>query len=163
MIVVKRLILLPSDAFLAIQRLLEVLTEEQSESFEIHTVLNGLVDECSYTFVAEDNQREGPSRFVGIGVIFFKQVYSHWIAEIHDVVVDEVCQGRGIGTELVKTLIEQAKEFAKLKKVSFLLNLTNNPDRGNSDFYRKLGFKLAAKACEGEENKTNLYRMTITP
>lgn len=155
MIVIKRLERVPDDTLLAINRLLEMLTGKQCKKpLSRSDVLECLLGENSFTFIAEDDQKEGPERFVGIGFIFFKKTYSHWLAEIHDVVVDETYQGQGIGTKLVEALIEKAQEFAALKKTSIQLSLTSRPGRKTHDFYCKLGFG---------KNETNLYRMTIAP
>ena len=155
MIVVRRLRRVSGDTLSSVNRLLGVLTENQLEkSLLLNDVLDCLCSQHSFIFVAEDTSKEGPERLVGMGLIFFKKTLSHWLAEIHDIAVDETCQRKGIGTKLVKALIEKAQEFAVLKKTNIQLSLTSRPSRKTHDFYYELGFR---------ENETNFYRMMIAP
>jgi GNAT superfamily N-acetyltransferase len=67
---------------------------------------------------------------------------------IEDVVVDEKCRGQGIGYQLTKRLLEQAKTMG-MKTV----HLTSNPKRKKANkLYNEMGF---------EQHGTNNYRFHI--
>lgn len=67
---------------------------------------------------------------------------------IEDVVVDEEYRGKGIGTKLISTAINQARQ----EKVKYL-DLTSNPKRVAANrLYQRLGF---------EKRNTNVYRIKL--
>ncbi|WP_413378732.1 GNAT family N-acetyltransferase [Alkalihalobacillus sp. 1P02AB] len=69
-------------------------------------------------------------------IIGFARVLTDFVrwGEIYDVVVDEEYQGRGIGTELVKRIINHSK-------VSRVRTFSLGASNGKGDFYKKLGFQ----------------------
>lgn len=115
-----------------------------------------------FILVALDTEKTGPVRYVGTATIFFQRNIVRWIAEIHDVVVDEASRGRGIGEQLTNELLLCARVFAARCGQSIKLYLTSRPSRVAANaLYQKLGFTLVAKA-EGEWG-TNLYKLVIRP
>ena len=101
-------------------------------------------------------------KFIGMGSVFYQRNLARWIAEIHDVVVVEAHRGHGIGQELVKTLLEDARTFAREKDVRIKLYLTSRPSRiAANNLYLKLGFTQVAHATGGWG--TNLYKMMLAP
>ncbi len=75
---------------------------------------------------------------------------------LHEVCVDEQFQNMGIGTALVKGLIERA---------SFIGNtgiaLSTPEDLNIDDWYSRLGFKLWSKK-DGKKRMLNVYYMPLT-
>lgn len=70
-------------------------------------------------------------------------------AWLEDVVVDELCRGRGYGARLVEHAISQARQFSAKS-----LNLTSQPHRvAANGLYQKMGFK---------PRETNLYRFELS-
>ncbi len=115
-----------------------------------------------YLFVAVDDLGSFPHNYLGMGSIFFQRNLARWIAEIHDVVVDEPQRGRHIGETLTKKLIDTAQSFATNRDQKIKLFLTSRPSRTAANaLYRKLGFVLVAQA-DGAWG-TNLYKMNIMP
>lgn len=73
------------------------------------------------------------------------------IGTIHDVVVDEAFQGKGIGSLLIQSIIRYCKT-----ECFDVLELTCRPEREAANhLYQKEGFQLQAAACDGG---TNYYR-----
>ncbi|MBI4457839.1 GNAT family N-acetyltransferase, partial [Candidatus Uhrbacteria bacterium] len=120
--------------------------------------LNGLLcDPLCAMLAAVDTCVCGRERWRGMAMIFFQRKPSGWLAEIHDVVVDESFRRRGVGEGLVRELMEVALEFSQTRNAKVTLTLTSKPSRGAANpLYLKLGFVLVAKA-EGESG-TNLYK-----
>ncbi len=128
-------------------------------SIGMEELLQALSDPNYYLFVAEDVVS---GEYIGMGSIFFQRNLVRWFAEIHDMAVDEKYRGQGIGKAIVKALINQASEFAKVLKKPIPVYLTSNPKRiAANTLYAKMGFQLIAKA-EGEKG-TNLYRFIVNP
>lgn len=114
-----------------------------------------------YLLIAKDSSQKYPKNFVGMGLIFFQRNLGRWIAEIHDVVVDEKYRKRGIGTKIVEELVNIAKAFARQKKNKIELYLTSRPSRVESNkLYLRVGFVQIAQAIG--ESGTNLYKMIIS-
>lgn len=100
--------------------------------------------------------------YMGMATIFFQRNLARWIAEIHDVVVDEQYRGMGIGKDLTIATMNTALLFAIERNVSLKLFLTSRPSRVvANNLYRKLGFVLVAKAT-GPWG-TNLYKIIVEP
>jgi ribosomal protein S18 acetylase RimI-like enzyme len=100
--------------------------------------------------------KESDDHYAGIGSIFFQRNLAQWIAEIHDVVVDERYRGRGYGRLVMHGLLDAAKEFAAIHDTKVKLSLTSNPTRiAANGLYTSLGFELRAQATG--ERGTNFY------
>lgn len=71
-------------------------------------------------------------------------------ASVEDVVVSSSCRGRGIGRQLVETIIDYARcELAPVE-----IHLTSRPHRvAANQLYRSLGF---------QQKETNVYRLCIS-
>lgn len=114
-----------------------------------------------YLLIAKDSSQKYPKNFVGMGSILFQRNLGRWIAEIHDVVVDENYRKRGVGTKIVVELVNIAKAFARQKKNKIELYLTSRPSRVESNkLYLRVGFVQVAQATG--ERGTNLYKMTVS-
>lgn len=102
--------------------------------------------------------------YLGMASIFFQRISGKWIAEIHDVAVDENSRRRGFGEALVGFLVLTAQNFCDEHNVTVYLSLTSNPKKrvAANNLYTKLGFILAAKA-EDNPLGTNLYKMVLRP
>lgn len=113
-------------------------------------------------FVAEDMLKGHMQSLLGMGSIFFQKNLGRWIAEIHDIVVDNGKRRMGLGEKIVNRLIEEADNFTHLRNKPIKLYLTSRPGRvAANKLYIKLGFVQVAKA-KGEWG-TNLYKMVIRP
>lgn len=100
--------------------------------------------------------------YMGMATIFFQRNLARWIAEVHDVVVDEQYRGMGIGKDLTIATMNTALLFAIERNVSLKLFLTSRPSRVvANNLYRKLGFVLVAEAT-GQWG-TNLYKIIVEP
>lgn len=114
-----------------------------------------------YLLIAKDLSQKYPKNFVGMGSIFFQRNLGRWIAEIHDIVVDENYRKRGVGTKIVVELVNITKAFAGQKKSKIKLYLTSRPSRVESNkLYLRVGFVQVAQAT-GEWG-TNLYKMIVS-
>lgn len=113
-------------------------------------------------YIALDDTRPAHEQIVGMASIFFQRNLTRWIAEVHDVVVDECYRGQGIGRMLMERLIAESQLFARDHAEKIKLYLTSRPSRlAANALYQKLGFTLVAQAT-GEWG-TNLYKMMIIP
>jgi len=162
MIRIERLTTISENVTKAIDKLLRQLSDNRpQEPFSACDIIKCWENGYCYIFLAIDTSKKKSERIVGMGVIFFQKTPSHWLAEIHDIVVDEACQNQGIGTAIVKELIQTAQTFAKTQNMTVRLSLTSKPKRNTEHFYRQFGFELRSRA-EGKRG-TNLYRMIIAP
>ena len=85
---------------------------------------------------------------VATGTLCVKHTLEFAIADIESVVVSSQCRGRGYGQELVRHMIDVAKEM----KVHHI-QLTSNPARVAANrLYQELGF---------ERYETNCYKMPV--
>jgi ribosomal protein S18 acetylase RimI-like enzyme len=125
-----------------------------------------LSNPLSRVLVARDMRKSYPENVVGMASIFYTHTLSGTIAEIHDVVVDPVCRGEGIGLRLVEGLIADVQRYANDIGTDITISLTSKPSRVVANkLYRKLGFTLTARHLRKNKESfgTNLYRKTITP
>lgn len=81
----------------------------------------------TYVIAKENNQIVG---FAGISVCFDE-------ATLNNIVVKKSCRGRGIGGELLETLIELCADL-KMKSLTLEVNVSNTPA---INLYEKFGFK----------------------
>jgi ribosomal protein S18 acetylase RimI-like enzyme len=93
--------------------------------------------------VAQDGKK-----IVGAASLYIIQKIGKSTGYIEDVVVDEAYRGRGLGTKLMTTLIEVAREKELLS-----ISLTSRPARvAGNKLYQKMGF---------EQKETNVYRLKL--
>lgn len=106
--------------------------------------LNFLVDHPDFTlFVATD---EG-NRIVGMLTLTCCHTLACSKYWIEDVVVDEVCRGKGVGRALVKAAVQHTKK----REEKSAIYLTSNPSRVSARaLYRSEGF---------EEYNTGVFRL----
>lgn len=150
-----------TDFIEGINRLLSQLTPSKSASITKPELHEALRNPNFYLLVARDLSQKYPENFVGMGSIFFQRNLGRWIAEIHDIVVDENYRNHGIGMKIVMELVNVAQDFARKKKNKIKLYLTSRPSRTEANnLYLKLGFVMVAQAT-GEWG-TNLYKMVIS-
>ncbi len=113
-----------------------------------------------YLLIAQDSSQEYPENIVGMGSIFFQRNVGRWIAEVHDVVVDENYRRRGIATKIMVELMDIVKNFAEQKKREVKVLLATNPWRAEAnELYLKLGFTQIAQATE---SGYHFYKMMIS-
>jgi ribosomal protein S18 acetylase RimI-like enzyme len=94
---------------------------------------------------------------VGMATVFLQRNLARWMAEIHDVVVDQQERGQGVGESLVQSLLALVDEFAVRKKSKIKVYLTSRPSRQAANaLYIKLGFTLVAQSTGNRG--TNLYK-----
>jgi len=85
---------------------------------------------------------------IGMSTLVFIRTPTGLRARVEDVVVDEKYRGKGLGENLVRRLISEAK-----RKKARYLDLTTSPNRKAANkLYEKLGFK---------KRDTNVYRMLL--
>ncbi len=153
-----------TDEFPFVDRL-SYLIEQQSPGERVLTeadVREVLANPNFHLFVAVDDQSKFPENYLGMGSIFFQRNLARWIAEIHDVVVDEPQRGKHIGEHITRALIATAQRFANERGQKIKLFLTSRPSRVAANaLYQKLGFVLVARSV-GVWG-TNLYKMNIVP
>lgn len=92
--------------------------------------------------VAQDGEK-----IAGMGMLFVAQKLGRRMGIIEDVVVSRAYRGTGVGTDIMKKLIE-AGRAKKLRTI----DLTSNPEKGAGHFYEKLGFSV---------RDTSVYRMHL--
>lgn len=96
-------------------------------------------------FVARDAERA----IVGSLTLATFRVPTGMRAWIEDVVVDQAARGAGVGSALVRTALELAREAG-----ARTVDLTSRPDRQAANrLYQRLGF---------EQRQTNVYRYTLS-
>ena len=162
MILIRRLTPASIDAKVINKLLLQQSPNSKTLPLDKERLCAALKNPLFHAMVANDVEQGKPTVCVGMATIFFQRNIARWIAEIHDVVVDESVRGKGTGRLLTEKLIEIAHTFCVERSASLELSLTSRPSRVPANaLYVKLGFKLVAKA-EGEHG-TNLYKMMIEP
>lgn len=138
---------------------------QQSASRTAESLSEPELQECLenknfHVAIAVDTTRRYPEDIIGMATIFFQRNPGKWIAEIHDVVVDQNYRGQGIGRNITSALIEKAKDFARLKVKTVSLSLTSRPSRVVANqMYQGMGFEQIANS-HGPDG-TNLYRMVV--
>jgi len=104
-------------------------------------------DKTKYIIAKEKNEVVG---FAGISVVFDE-------ATLNNLVVKKSCRGRGIGGELLETLIEICSE-SKLKSFTLEVNVENTPA---IKLYEKFGFQNLGIRKKYYNNSTDAYIMTL--
>ena len=127
-----------------LQRLIQQLREDPAE----HTVpLTDLQDVISNKYadliVAKDGER-----IVGMATLYVIHKLGKRTGYVEDVVVDEKYRGQKIGEQVLRFLIDTARQ----KQIRTLF-LTSRPEREAANkLYQKLGFEV---------KKTNPYRLKL--
>jgi len=108
-----------------------------------HLLSNALNDANVLVYVIRDC-----GHIVATATLCVKHTLEFTIGDVESVVVSSKCRGRGFGKELMRTLIEAAKELGVHH-----LSLTSHPGRvAANGLYRGLGFLVV---------ETNCYRMVM--
>ena len=131
-----------SEAVLAdINALLEGLRKESTPGSmeELESALN---DPNTTIVVAKDGER-----IAGMGMLFVLQKLGRRMGLIEDVVVGSAYRGQGLGTRIMKELIE----IGRSKKLR-TIDLTSHPQKGAGHFYETVGFSA---------RDTVVYRMHL--
>ena len=103
-------------------------------------------DKTKYIIAKEKNEVVG---FAGISVIFDE-------ATLNNIVVKKSCRGRGIGGELLESLIDICSDLS-LKTFTLEVNTTNEPA---IRLYKKFGFKNLGIRKKYYNNTQDAYIMT---
>ena len=99
-----------------------------------------------YIIAKEKNEVVG---FAGISVIFDE-------ATLNNIVVEKSCRGKGIGEEMLETLIDLCSDM-NLKTFTLEVNVENTPA---IKLYEKFGFKNLGIRKKYYNNTTDAYIMT---
>ncbi|HEY4520841.1 MAG TPA: GNAT family N-acetyltransferase [Candidatus Paceibacterota bacterium] len=115
--------------------------EEHNGSLaELQTIVG---DKNAALIVARDEKK-----IVGMATLYMIAKFSKRTGTVEDVVVDSAYRGRGLASQILKKLIDIAKEEGVKT-----LSLTSRPAREAANkLYQKLGF---------ERKETNVYRMKL--
>ena len=118
--------------------------ELSATSFCNQELLNNALNDANvHVYVIRD---EG--HIVATGTLCIKHTLEFSIADIESVVVSSKCRGRGYGKELMRAVIEAARELGVHH-----LQLTSHPGRvAANELYRGLGF---------EQYETNCYKKIL--
>lgn len=121
-----------------------LMNELSASSFCDERLLRAALDDANvHVYVIRDG-----GYIVATGTLCVKHTLEFEIADIESVVVSSQCRGRGYGRELVRHMIDVAKEM----KVHHI-QLTSNPARVAANrLYQELGF---------ERYETNCYKMPV--
>lgn len=153
--------------YAGVERLLGFLSDTPpSPRLDLDQLRFVLANPLFRVLIARDMRKSYPESVVGMASIFYVHKIGGTIAEIHDVVVDPVGRGEGIGERLVSGLIADAQQYAGEIRTNITISLTSKPSRvAANKLYCKLGFTLTARHLRKNKKDfgTNLYRMTITP
>lgn len=103
-------------------------------------------DKTKYIIAKEKNEVVG---FAGISVIFDE-------ATLNNIVVKKSCRGKGIGSEMLETLIDLCSDM-NLKTFTLEVNVENTPA---IKLYEKFGFKNLGIRKKYYNNTTDAYIMT---
>ena len=103
-------------------------------------------ENTTYIIAKEKNEVVG---FAGISVIFDE-------ATLNNIVVKKTCRGKGIGGELLETLIDLCSDM-NLKTFTLEVNVENTPA---IKLYEKFGFKNLGIRKKYYNNTTDAYIMT---
>ena len=126
------------------------------------TELEGVLSNPQFYLFVATLSDESDSNYIGMASIFFQRNLARWIAEIHDVVVDENHRGLGTGEQLIRQILKTAQQFSIDRQVKIKLFLTCRPSRTAANaLYQKVGFTLVSKSA-GEWG-TNLYKIIVEP
>lgn len=98
-----------------------------------NTIIVGIIDE---------------GHIVGMGGVYIEDQLERRRGHVEEVVVDEAYRGRGLGNQLMRGLLDEAKKNGLVE-----LELTSRPSNVTANaWYQKLGF---------EKRETNVYRMKL--
>ena len=96
------------------------------------------LENTTFLVVARDDEK-----IVGMGRVLFDYGYTAYIG---DVIVHPEYQGQGIGTHIVKSLLDQTMDAAcEGERIMFILGAA----KGKEQFYEKFGFKMRPNEYSG--------------
>ena len=96
------------------------------------------LENTTFLVVARDDEK-----IVGMGRVLFDYGYTAYIG---DVIVHPEYQGQGIGTHIVKSLMDQTMDAAcEGERIMFILGAA----KGKEQFYEKFGFKMRPNEYSG--------------
>lgn len=111
-------------------QVIELWTKSLSNKFDNEINTSHLSDPGSITLVSVDN-----NTITGVASLYIIKKLTRTLGLIEDVVVNENYRGKGIGKKLVEKLIGLAADKKCDKTVL-------NSSEQNSEFYKKIGFKI---------------------
>ena len=115
-----------------------------SQSVSVDKVLLTTVLQQARIIVARNEEDE----IVGMASLYPQTLLARSIGRIEEVVVDQTMRGRGIGKELTRRLVEEARLLGLSR-----LFLTSNPARVEANkLYQSFGF---------QRYETNTYKMDL--
>ena len=122
----------------------KLMHELSSTSYCEETLLsNAMNDANTHVYVIRED-----GHIVATGTLCIKHTLEFTIADIESVVVSSKCRGRGYGKELMKAMIDMAKQLNVHH-----IQLTSNPKRvAANQLYQDIGF---------ERYDTDCYKMEI--
>ncbi len=96
------------------------------------------LDNTTFLNVARDDEK-----IVGMGRVLFDYGYTAYIG---DVIIRPEYQGQGIGSHIVKSLMDQTMDAAcEGERVMFILGAA----KGKEQFYERFGFKMRPNEYSG--------------
>lgn len=96
------------------------------------------LENTTFLVAARDGQE-----IVGMGRVLFDYGYTAYIG---DVIVCPAYQGQGVGSKIVKSLIDQTLDAAcEGDRIMFILGAA----KGKEEFYEKFGFKMRPNEYSG--------------
>ncbi len=125
-------------------------------------------EEFTVYIVRHVDQPQG--EFIGMATVFLRKLLRGWIAQIHDVVVDEKYARQGYGRLLTKRIFDYVQTMANKHRMPIKLSLTSKPDRAKANaMYQSEGFEMIGECPRDpistlhNKSGTNLYRKIINP
>lgn len=127
---------------------LRILTKNLGESYQELTdqeIKRILKSDTTHLIIARDQKTKN---IIGMGTLSIYRIPYLRKAYLDDFIIDEAYQGQGIGSRLMKYILDNTR-----KSGASYLEFTSNPKRvGANKFYQKQGF---------EKRKTNVYRINF--
>ena len=129
-----------------------------------------VVGQEDFTVYIVRHSDQPENEFIGMATVFQRKLLRGWVAQIHDVVVDDKYARQGYGRLLTNKIFEYMQVIADREKASIKLSLTSKPDRVRANrMYQSECFELIAECPHDpistlhQKSGTNLYRKIINP
>ncbi len=143
MIIYRRLKKTDTMTVRALRALLAELLEDAGRNYSAASIVRAVKEKNNFISAAYEH-----GALVGTATLMRSVTLKGRCGRIEDVVVRETMRGRGVGRELVRRLIKEARR-QKIKQ----LELTSHPKRiAANKLYQSLGFTI---------RETNVYRMIL--